>query len=295
MAEPAYTGAAWVDENPPDAMPSVPPTQDELPCDDGEPVETQRHKWQMDILIDAMELWLEQRGEGYTNGNMFVYFSLDQIRGKHFRGPDVFIVLGVPRGERKSWVVWEQGKAPDVVIELLSISTAAADKGEKMRVYRDLMRVPEYYWFDPFNPEDRAGFYLDAGGYRPIARDDRGWLFSRLLNLTLVLWRGTYRGIDGTWLRWATADGALLPTDAEAAHALAEQEKQKSEQAMARAEQAMEQAEQARQVAETATRKVEDEREKAENERRRADEERARAESAEQELARLKALLDGKN
>ena len=288
MAEPAYTTEdLWVDEDPPEAMPPVPPTQDDLPCDDGEPMETQRHKWQMDILIDAMDLWLQQKGEGYTNGNMFVYFSLEQTRGKHFRGPDCFVVLGVPRGERKSWVVWEQGKAPDVVIELLSVSTAAVDKGEKMLAYRDLMRVPEYYWFDPFNPEDRAGFHLSGGAYRPVERDAQGRLPSPLLGLSLVLWKGVYRGIEGTWLRWANAQGVPLPTDAEAAHALADEEKQNAEREKQNAEREKQNAEREKQ-------KADEERRKADQEWLHADEERARAERAEQQLARLKALLDGK-
>lgn len=294
MAEPAYIEDDWIDEDPPEAMPPTPPTQDELPCDDGEPMETQRHKWQMDILIDAMDVWLEQRGEGYTNGNMFVYFILEQTRGRHFRGPDVFVAQGVPRGERKSWVVWEQGKAPDVVIELLSVSTTAADKGEKMQVYQDLMRVPEYFWFDPFHPEDRAGFHLSDGVYQPIDRDDQDRLVSRILGLTLVLWTGVYRGIAGTWLRWATLDGALLPTDAEAAHTVAAQERLRAKQANQRAEQESQRAEQESQRAEQESQRAEQERRTAEHERQRADEEMARAERAEQELARLKALLDGK-
>ncbi len=51
---------------------------------------------------------------------MFVYFSAAQLKSEDFRGPDFFAVLGVPKAERKSWVVWQEGKAPDVVIELLS-------------------------------------------------------------------------------------------------------------------------------------------------------------------------------
>ncbi|HEY9674986.1 MAG TPA: Uma2 family endonuclease, partial [Waterburya sp.] len=106
----------------------LPPTQAELPYDDGIPMESARHKAQMDLLIDALIPWLEKREDGYVGGNMFVYYSLAQVRNKDFKGPDFFAVLGVPKGERKSWVVWEEGKAPDVVIELLSESTAAADE-----------------------------------------------------------------------------------------------------------------------------------------------------------------------
>jgi len=89
---------------------------------------------------------------------MFVYYSLEQARNQDFKGPDVFVVLVVPRRERKSWVVWEEGKGPDVVIELLSNSTAEHDKTAKKQTYQNRLRVPEYFWFDPFNPEDLAGF-----------------------------------------------------------------------------------------------------------------------------------------
>jgi Uma2 family endonuclease len=73
------------------------PTQDELPCDDGVPMETQRHKFQMDLLMDTLLPWLEQREDGYVGGNMFVYFSAAQIKKQDFKGPDFFAVLGVPK------------------------------------------------------------------------------------------------------------------------------------------------------------------------------------------------------
>jgi hypothetical protein len=37
------------------------PNQDQLPCDDGEPMESQRHKLQMGLLIEGLDTWLEQR------------------------------------------------------------------------------------------------------------------------------------------------------------------------------------------------------------------------------------------
>ncbi len=195
----------------------LPPTQDDLPCDDGIPMETERHKLQMDLLIYTLRPWLDRHPEGgYVGGNMFVYFSLAQIRRQDFRGPDVFVALGVPKGERKSWVVWEEGKSPDVVIELLSEKTADRDKNEKKRIYQNQLRVTEYYWFDPFHPEDRAGFELRHGNYEPLQTDDQGRLFSERLGLALVRWKGDYEGVDATWLRWATPQGELLPTAGEA-------------------------------------------------------------------------------
>ena len=209
---------------------ALPPTQDELPCCDGIPMETQRHQFQIDFLIHQLLPWLAQREDGYVGGNMFVYFSLAQVRNQDFRGPDFFVVLGVPKAERKSWVVWEEGKAPDVVIELLSDSTAERDKTDKKQIYQNQLRVPEYFWFDPFNPDDWAGFALRDGDYEPLALDALGRFVSQKLGLTLVRWQGTYKGVEAVWLRWATMDGALLPTPEEQAQQRAEQAEQRAEQ-----------------------------------------------------------------
>lgn len=208
------------------------PTQDELPCDDGVPMETQRHKWQMDLLIDTISPWLDQREDGYASGNMFVYFSTAQLKNQDFKGPDFFAVLDVQKGERKSWVTWEEGKAPDVVIELLSESTTQIDKTEKKQIYQDKLRVPEYFWYDPFNPEDFAEFVLVDGLYEPRQPNEKGWLISGRLGLALVRWQGEYRGVTTVWIRWATLDGMLLPTPRE----LAEEAQQKAEEAEEKAE-----------------------------------------------------------
>jgi Uma2 family endonuclease len=210
---------------------AMPPTQADLPYDDGIPMETQRHKAQMDLLIDALIPWLAERQDGYVSGNMFVYFSLTQVRNQDFRGPDFFAVLGVPKGERKSWVVWEEGKAPDVVIELLSDSTAELDKNQKKLIYQNQLRVPEYFWFDPFNPDDWAGFSLQHGVYQALDANAQNQLVSQSLELALVRWQGNYKDINATWLRWATMEGELLLTSQE----IAEEERIRADQ---RAEQA---------------------------------------------------------
>ncbi|UZQ52877.1 Uma2 family endonuclease [Trichothermofontia sichuanensis B231] len=219
---------------------TLPPTQDDLPYDDGVPMESQRHQLQMELLINALIPWLDAREDGYVGGNMFVYYSLQQVRHQDFRGPDVFVVLNVPKGERKSWVCWEEGKSPDVVIELLSVSTQDADKGEKKAIHQNQMRVAEYFWYDPFNPDDWAGFQL-RGTYQPIAVNAQGQLVSQVLNLGLTRWLGTYQGVSTTWLRWVNLDGTLLPTPTELAEQRAHQAEQRADQAEQRAHQAEQQ------------------------------------------------------
>jgi Uma2 family endonuclease len=230
-----------------------PPTQEELPYDDGIPMETWRHVTQMSLLLEQIDLAFAGR-DYFAAGNMFVYFSPEQVRDYDFRGPDFFVALDVPWRERKSWVVWEEGKAPDVVVELMSRSTAHIDKGEKKEIYQNRLRVPEYFYYHPFTGE-RAGFVLRDGLYRPIKPDAQGRLVSSRLKLMLVDWYGPYRGIEINWLRWATLDGEVLPTSNELvtqAQEYAEYTEQRAEDAEQRAENAEQRLETAEQRAENA-------------------------------------------
>ena len=80
---------------------TLPPTQDDLPYDDGVPMESARHKAQMDLLINPIIPWLAKREDGYVGGNMFIYYSLAQLKNEDFRGPDFFAVLGVSQEDQK--------------------------------------------------------------------------------------------------------------------------------------------------------------------------------------------------
>lgn len=212
------------------------PTQDNLPCDDGVPMETERHKKQMELLIASLEPWLIQQPQGgYVGGNMFIYYNFKQIRHQDFKGPDVFVVLDVPPGERKSWVVWEEGKTPDLIIELLSESTAKEDKTNKKLIYQNQLKVAEYFWLDPFNPADCAGFRLHGNRYEAIPLENNRFL-SQQLGLTLMRWLGTYRGVETTWWRWATLTGDLLLLPEESAQQQAQVAQQQAQVAEQRAQ-----------------------------------------------------------
>ena len=197
------------------------PADDELACEDNIPMETEQHKLQMELLIDSLRLWLDKLPNGYVGGNMFVHY-LTPSGHRAFKGPDVIVVLDVPKGLRDNWVVWKEGKGPDVVIELLSKSTAGEDKGNKKEVYQNELFVKEYFWFDPKKPVDFAGFVLQHGVYEPLPSDGGGRLISQQLGLALVPWKGFYKNANTTWLRWETLEGVLLPTPEEASRQRAE-------------------------------------------------------------------------
>jgi hypothetical protein len=92
--------------------------------------------------------------------------------------------------------------------------------------------VPGYYWFDPFNPDDRAGFALIEGNYVSLELDTEGCLPVPELGLRLCLWQGEYIGVETTWLRWADNEG-LLPLPEETERARADAERRRADQAEA--------------------------------------------------------------
>jgi Uma2 family endonuclease len=202
-------------------VPEPPPGEDDLPWSDGEPVDSERHGKQQTLLTSSLERAWDARDDFYVGGNMFVYYSQLQTKQNDFRGPDVFVVLDTPRRVRKSWVVWaENGRTPDVVIEILSPSTEAVDRGEKMRIYALLLHVSSYYLFDPLTGV-LEGYQLDQSSrsYVPMAPLPDGDLPCAVLGLRLGVRRGRYQGVEAEWLRWLDAEGHVLPTDEERAEA----------------------------------------------------------------------------
>ncbi|MEW5989314.1 MAG: Uma2 family endonuclease, partial [Chloroflexota bacterium] len=202
-----------------------------LPDSDGEPMENERERFQITLLLEILYHGWRGRQDFYAAGNMFLYYSLEQGRQiieevikrsrppRAFRGPDVFIVLNVDGSfRRQKWVVWEEGgRYPDVIFEFFSPSTEQADRTTKKTLYEQTFRTPEYYWFDPFRPSVFQGWHLDSRGqYQPATPDERGWLWSPKLQLWIGRWQGTYMRDRAVWLRFYDADGQLVPTPAEA-------------------------------------------------------------------------------
>ncbi|NET70390.1 MAG: Uma2 family endonuclease [Sphaerospermopsis sp. SIO1G2] len=176
---------------------------------DEPPVETELHLRQIILLFKCLEWLWKDRTDFYAAGNLTIYYSPHQKKSEYFRGPDFFVVLGTERKTRKSWVVWEEnGKYPNVIIEILSPSTANTDKEYKKELYQNTFRTPDYFWFDPYSLEF-AGFYLTNGKYQPIEPNEKGHLWSEQL--------GLYLGIQEGLLRYFTTEDELIPTPEESA------------------------------------------------------------------------------
>ena len=176
----------------------------------------------------------------YVSGNLLVFYERGDRR-KHV-SPDVFVVRGVPKKPlRDHYLIWREGKAPEFVIEVTSKSTRGEDQKKKPILYRDVLKVAEYFLFEPtedYLKPPFQGFRLVKGQYVPI-EPVLGRLPSTVLGLHLERSGVDLRLFDPTTSRW-------LPTPRERAEAereRAEAERERAEAERKRAEAEHERAE----------------------------------------------------
>lgn len=176
-------------------------------------------------LMSSLRWYWREKKNWFAIGNLSVFYPEYSRRAGRvvrkklsFRGPDFFVALGVdPNRPRNSWVVEREGKYPDLIVEILSKSTAKKDRGEKKKIYERTFKTHEYFLFDP-ETKSIEGFRLVHERYAAIVPDVRGHLFSERLELSF--------GVHEEHLRFFTPDGTLVPLPDEAAtQAISEREK----------------------------------------------------------------------
>jgi Uma2 family endonuclease len=195
-------------------------------------MESSLHYMQLLILVTSLEwLWRDQNNF-FIGANLTIYFSRQQLKNREFRGPDLFLVKDTEKLPRTSWVVWEEdGRYPDLIIELLSDSTAKVDRNLKKSLYENRFHTPEYFWFSPESLEF-VGFKLVGNQYQEIVANQKGYLWSEVLDLHL--------GVANSKLRYFTSEGELVPTPEESAIKIQKEAMEAQLQAQAAQDQAME-------------------------------------------------------
>ncbi len=183
----------------------------------------------------------------YPKEEIFIATDLNIYYDVHhplwYKRPDWFTVLGVSRSNqqqdlRLSYVIWQEGVAPFMVVELLSPGTEQEDLGQTLRdinkpptkweVYEQILRIPYYVVFDRYTNLLRV-FQLLATRFQEITLSEkRLWLDE--IELGLGVWQGLYQDTQGLWLRWYDAQGNWIPTPIE----VASQESAKAERLAAR-------------------------------------------------------------
>ncbi|MBF2072995.1 MAG: Uma2 family endonuclease [Synechococcales cyanobacterium C42_A2020_086] len=205
------------------------------------------HDLQPQLLSATLRLRNYAKSDIFTGTDLNLYY--DVRHPQWYKRPDWFLVLGVPRlydgtELRSSYVLWQEGVDPFVVVELLSPGTETEDLGNKAEpsgedpsiediclnlengearpprkweVYEQILRVPYYIVFSRYTNQLRF-FQLVGGRYQEQAIDPqqpRVWIPE--LELGIGLWSGTFEGVKQQWLRWYDDRNNWIPTDAERA------------------------------------------------------------------------------
>lgn len=117
------------------------------PDSDGEPMaENEEQLYAMIDAITTLGEWYANQADVHVGGDLLIYYRMNDNETRV--APDVFVVFGSDKARRPSWIVWREGKAPDIVMELASGSTWRRDMREKRDIYTE-MGVIEYWRFDP--------------------------------------------------------------------------------------------------------------------------------------------------
>ena len=116
------------------------------PESDGKPMgETDDHRNAMVRHIELLQHYYEGQ-KVYVSGDLLVYY--ERGNSKKFVVPDAFVVKGIRPRKRRTYKIWVEGKAPDVVIETTSRRTSSKDLHSKPELYARL-GIKEYFLFDP--------------------------------------------------------------------------------------------------------------------------------------------------
>ncbi len=177
-----------------------------------------------------------------VEGDMFIYYREGDPSASV--APDLFVVLDHDMGERMVYKLWEEGKVPDLAVEVVSPSSEERDERKKLALYEKL-GFGEYFLFQPDRsyPEPRVkGYRLRGGAYERVRPEPGGWYSSPALGVQLraegtnLRVRSVRTGKEYAWTEEVGPQFDLLRDRAEAADRRAEGEVEARREADRRAE-----------------------------------------------------------
>ena len=184
--------------------PPVELDDDGYPYRDGAHVESRYHESVRAYLSSTMRARYAHRQDVLVAADLGFFF--EQGNPSAVVAPDLMVVFGAPNGDRLSYKLWEEPKAPDFALEVLSEKTWRKDVEVKPGLYRDL-GVQEFWTLDVLGklPEQVTGLRMNAtGAYEPIPALPSGGYASEVLGLELFEDHGSFRFRD-------TETGRILP------------------------------------------------------------------------------------
>ena len=208
------------------------PDELRLPSSEEEPVPSNTHQAvAIEEGFGSLRLHFRGRRDVFVGADQFLYWdpAYDPSKkcGKPPAAPDLYVAFGVVNRHRSSYVMWEEGKPPDFVLEVVSPSSRGRDTREKPGIYAKI-GVPEFFLYDPEDESEPtlsglgpalSGFELrggPGGKYRPLPTERLPCgvvgVRSKVLGLCVCVKPTGPEPLDGA-LRWYDpATGEFLPT-----------------------------------------------------------------------------------
>lgn len=195
-------------------------TKIEYPESDGKPMaETDTHRKLLMDTIAMLTDFFRDIIDIYIAGNLLFYYEEGEPSSSI--APDVFVVKGVTKEDRRTYKLWVEKRAPCVVFEFTSRSTRLEDTDNKKSLYA-MLGVQEYFLCDPLGEylvPPLQGFDLQRGDYVRMPPESDGVLISRELGLRLKLDNHSLRLTDVK-----TGEALLTPAEAQEKRRVAEAE-----------------------------------------------------------------------
>ena len=188
--------------------------------------ETDKHRKLMVDFIQMLEHHFREVNNVYVSGNLLIYY--EERNPRRSIAPDVFVVFGVGKKPRRTYLTWEEGSTPDFVLEVASPSTYQHDFGPKKKLYASVLAVKEYYIYDPYQDITPSfiGYRLVDGEYQEIAFVEDRLPSAVLGGLELGEHEGDLRLYDPATQQWLQSPKERAEqAEAELAEALAELER----------------------------------------------------------------------
>lgn len=147
------------------------------PASDGQPMadNTLQYRWIVTIQggIDAL---FKDNPDVFVAGDLLWY----PVEGnnKIRVAPDILVAFGRPKGDRSSYLQWEENNiAPQVVFEILSPGNTLSEMAKKWEFYNK-HQVEEYYLYDP-DKNDLNGWIRRENNLEVI-ENINSWISPRL-------------------------------------------------------------------------------------------------------------------
>ena len=182
------------------------------------------HDLQPQLLSRTLRLQDYAAENRFTGSDLNLYY--DVHHPLWHKRPDWFLALDVPRlydghDQRRSYVVWQEGQAPTVVVEFLSPRTEREDLGRfykdsdqipddsgselllqddndcppsKVEVYEQYLRIPHYIVYSRYTQHLRYFKLIGRRYQEQPVQDGPPVLWLDALKIGLGLWEGNIEG-----------------------------------------------------------------------------------------------------